>query len=121
MNFSSYEIMCYQFDNLSNWLLIMDIKILIGHNCPQFIKSENENILEFDKHDTNRYIPLLFFPYSIKSNCPLNLSKEAKILTYLVSLQKAMTRKSLNMAIKFLSRGDIKVTKNLLSFSCHRT
>lgn len=98
------------------------MKTLIGHKYLQFNKSEYENILKFDKHDNDGYIPLLLLSYQTKSNCPSNLSKKARTLTHIISLiKKTTTRKSSNMAGEFPSRGNTKVTKNSFKSNRRRT
>lgn len=38
----------------------MYMKALRGHKRPQLNENKNENNLEFDKYDSDGYIPLLF-------------------------------------------------------------
>lgn len=58
MSFSSQKTVCCLFDDITNWLLILYMKAPRGHKCPQFDKSENEDNLGFDEHDSDGYIPL---------------------------------------------------------------
>lgn len=89
MNFSIQKTIYRLLDQLSNWLLIMCMKVLKGYKHLQFDKSKSEDILKFDKHDNDEFIPLFFPPYPTKPKHQSTLGKGTRTLTYLLSLQKS--------------------------------
>lgn len=62
VSFSIQKIIYCFFNHFNNWFLIICTKIIKGHKYPQVDPSETEKILEFDKHNSDRYILFhLFF------------------------------------------------------------